>query len=62
MATDVLRLKKEEVAFAAFAAWDVAGSKAYGYSTFWVNRMRVLPEHLGGVADFSDETLEGLLR
>ena len=40
MADEVLGLKKEEVAFAAFAAWDVAGSKAYGYSTFWVNRMR----------------------
>ena len=62
MPVDVLRLKREEIAYAAFAAWDVAGSKAFGYSTFWVNRMRALPEQLGVVADRSDETLEGLLR
>ena len=31
MPDDVLRLKREEIACAAFAAWDVAGSKAYGY-------------------------------
>ena len=32
-------LKKEEVAFAAFAAWDAAGASWFGYPTAWVNRL-----------------------
>jgi 2-haloacid dehalogenase len=59
---DVLRLNRAEIAYAAFAAWDVAGSRAFGYRTFWVNRMRVKPEQLDGAADSTDETLAGLLR
>ena len=38
MGVDAFGMKKEEIAFAAFAGWDVAGAKWYGYPTFWVNR------------------------
>ena len=62
MAVDELRLSREEIVFAAFAAWDVAGAKTFGYPTFWVNRMHSLPEQLGAVADWNDESLRGLLR
>ena len=29
-------MNQGEIAFAAFAGWDAAGAKAFGYPTFWV--------------------------
>lgn len=40
-------LKKEEVAFAAFAAWDAAGASWFGYPTAWVNRLGQQAESFG---------------
>lgn len=42
-----LHLPKEEIAFAAFAAWDAAGSGWFGYPTAWVNRLGQAPETVG---------------
>jgi 2-haloacid dehalogenase len=39
-----LRLRKEEIAFAAFAGWDAAGASWFGYPTAWVNRLAQPPE------------------
>ena len=36
---------------AAFAGWDVAGAKWFGYPTFWVNRSNAAVEQLGVVPD-----------
>ena len=47
MAIDGFKLKREEILFAAFAGWDVAGAKWFGYPVFWVNRFGVPPEELG---------------
>ncbi|HEX6974907.1 MAG TPA: haloacid dehalogenase type II [Vicinamibacterales bacterium] len=41
-----LRLPKKDVLFAAFAGWDAAGAKAFGYPTAWVNRSNQTPEEL----------------
>jgi 2-haloacid dehalogenase len=51
MGLEAFRLKKEEIAFAAFAGWDVAGAKWFGYPTFWVNRLNVPVEELGATPD-----------
>jgi 2-haloacid dehalogenase len=59
MGLDAFKLKKEEIAFAAFAGWDAAGAKWFGYPTFWVNRssapveeLSVMPDGLGsGLGD-----------
>jgi 2-haloacid dehalogenase len=51
MGLEAFRLKKEEIAFAAFAGWDVAGAKWFGYPTFWVNRLNVPVEELGAAPD-----------
>jgi 2-haloacid dehalogenase len=51
MGVDAFGMKKEEIAFAAFAGWDVAGAKWYGYPTFWVNRAGAPLEELGVVPD-----------
>lgn len=62
MATDALGLKREEILFAAFAGWDVAGAKWFGYPTFWVNRLGAPPEELGPLADGMGRGLDDLVR
>lgn len=57
-----LGLKREHIAFAAFAGWDVAGAKWYGYPTFWVNRLKSQPEALGAAADGMGSGLDELVR
>jgi 2-haloacid dehalogenase len=53
LGVDSLKLKKEEILFAAFAGWDVAGAKWFGYPTYWVNRLSSPAEEL-------DATPEGM--
>ena len=42
----LLGLPREQIAFAAFGGWDAAGSKWFGFPTFWVNRLGVTAEEL----------------
>ncbi|HEY6893096.1 MAG TPA: haloacid dehalogenase type II [Rhodanobacteraceae bacterium] len=35
-----LKVAKSDILFVAFAGWDVAGAKAFGFPTFWLNRAR----------------------
>lgn len=51
MAISAFRLKKEEIAFAAFGGWDAVGAKWFGYPTFWVNRTDAAPEELGATPE-----------
>jgi 2-haloacid dehalogenase len=51
MAIDAFGLKREDIAFVAFAGWDVAGAKWFGYTTFWVNRLNLPREELGVAPD-----------
>jgi 2-haloacid dehalogenase len=39
LGVDVLGLRKEEIAFAAFAGWDAAGAAWFGYPSVWINRL-----------------------
>lgn len=61
MGVDVFRLKKEEILFVAFAGWDVAGAKWFGYPTFWVNRLNLPHERLGVSADGVGSNLNDLV-
>ena len=61
LGVDVLKLPKERIAFVAFAGWDVAGAKWFGYPTFWNNRQAAPPEALGVKADSDGATLGELL-
>ena len=38
------KLAKRDILFVAFAGWDVAGAKWFGFPTYWVNRARARPE------------------
>ena len=58
---DTLRLPRDQIVFAAFAGWDAAGAKRFGYPTFWVNRMQALPEELGVRPDASGPSLAELI-
>ena len=56
-----LNLRKEDIVFAAFGGWDAAGAKAFGYPTFWVNRLDLPAEELGVTPDGTSNTFAGLL-
>ena len=62
MALDAFGLPREEIVFAAFAGWDAAGAKWFGYPTFWVNRLDSSAEELGTVPDATGPGLEELVR
>jgi 2-haloacid dehalogenase len=46
MAISAFGLRREEIAFIAFAGWDAVGAKAFGYRTIWVNRSAASTECL----------------
>ena len=54
-------IPRREIAFAAFAGWDAAGAKAFGYPTYWANRLGSPAEEVGASADVVGPNLEGLL-
>jgi 2-haloacid dehalogenase len=62
MAMDKLSLSREEILFVAFAGWDVAGAKWFGYPTFWLNRLASPAEELGVEADASGQDLNSLVQ
>jgi len=61
MGMNAFKLKREEILFVAFAGWDAAGAKSFGYPTFWVNRLNLPAEELGAMADASGQNLTDLL-
>jgi 2-haloacid dehalogenase len=61
MAIDAFGLRKEEILFVAFAGWDAAGAKAFGYQTYWVNRMGLPLERLGAPPDGTANGLHDLV-
>jgi len=62
LGVDALQLPKEEIAFVAFAGWDAAGAKWFGYPTFWNNRQSAPAEALNAEADAAGATLVELLQ
>jgi 2-haloacid dehalogenase len=61
MGVDAFRVPKEEILFAAFAGWDAAGAKRFGYPTFWVNRGNAPLEELGVAPDGTGTGLQDLV-
>ena len=61
LGTDRLQLARPDILFAAFAGWDAAGAKAFGYPTVWVNRFNQPAEELGIQPDHILPDLTGLL-
>jgi 2-haloacid dehalogenase len=61
MGLDAFSLKSGQVLFAAFAGWDAAGAKSFGYPTFWVNRQNQPLEELGVTPDAHGGSLNDLV-
>jgi 2-haloacid dehalogenase len=61
MAIDAFRLRRQEIAFAAFAGWDAAGAESFGYRTYWVNRQNQPAEELGVALHATGTTLTELV-
>ena len=61
LATDALKLAKEQILFVAFAGWDAAGAKAFGYPTYWVNRLNLPAEELDAAPDGAGAGMADLL-
>jgi len=47
MGQSAFELSRNEIAFVAFAGWDVAGATWFGYPTAWLNRTNAAAEQLG---------------
>jgi 2-haloacid dehalogenase len=58
---DALKIRRDEVLFVAFAGWDAAGAKLFGYPTFWMNRQQLPQEEMGVSPDGSGETMRDLV-
>lgn len=62
MGVDAFKLPREHIVFAAFAGWDAAGAKWFGYPTVWVNRRESPVEELGVTPDATGRDLTALTR
>ena len=60
LAPDILGVKTHEIMFVAFAGWDAAGAKWFGYPTFWNNRQGAAQEMLDAKPDGVGSTLTDL--
>ena len=61
LGVDQLKIRREEILFAPFAAWDMAGAKWFGYPTFWVNRLNAPSEELDAEPDGQGDKLNDLV-
>ena len=61
MAMNSLGVELDAVTFVPSAPWDAAGSRWFGYDTFWLNRQDLPAEELDVVAHATAEDMAGLL-
>lgn len=54
-------LPREQIVFTAFAGWDAAGAKWFGYPTVWVNRLQTAAEELDATPDQTGPDLQALI-
>jgi 2-haloacid dehalogenase len=62
LGVESLGLQRNQILFAAFAGWDAAGARLFGYPTFWVNRLKLPAEELDAVPDASGGGLLDLVQ
>jgi 2-haloacid dehalogenase len=60
MGVDAFGLRREQILFAAFAGWDAAGARSFGYPAFWVNRVNQPSEELGIAPNAAGRNLDDL--
>ena len=60
LAVDHLRLAPADIAFVSANGWDAAGAKAFGFTTFWINRNGEPVERHAAEPDFIVGSLANL--
>ena len=60
LAVDRLGLAPAQIAFVSSNGWDAAGAKAFGFTTFWINRDGLPTERHAPAPDFAIESLAAL--
>ena len=60
MAVDHFALPREAIAFVAFAGWDAAGARRFGFPVYWTNRLGQPAEELGAMAELTSAGLGSL--
>jgi 2-haloacid dehalogenase len=58
MVVDRLGVPKHEIGFVSSNGWDAAGARAFGFTTFWINRTGAPVERLGVAPDHEVSGLE----
>ena len=61
LAVDAFGVSRSRILFVAFAGWDAAGAKAFGFPTYWVNRLNLPMERLGVRLDGTGRDLADLV-
>jgi len=61
MALDAFGMRREEIAFVAFAPWDAAGATWFGYPTVWMNRASQPAEALDATPALVTHDLAGVV-
>src|SRR5713226_3489610 len=61
LAPQKLRLATSAIGFISANFWDIAGAKAFGFHTYWVNRSKAPAEELGLVPDATLSSLADLV-
>jgi len=61
MAVDAFGLERDAIVFTAFAGWDAAGAKWFGFPTVWINRLNSPAEELSVMPDLTCNDLSGLV-
>jgi 2-haloacid dehalogenase len=65
LAADRLQFAPAEIGFVSSNGWDAAGAKAFGFTTFWINRLGLPVERHAPEPDYvigSLTTIAGLVR
>jgi 2-haloacid dehalogenase len=61
LATERFGCKPQDISFQSSNRWDIAGAKAFGYCTIWINRTNAPDEYPGLQPDRIVRDLRGLL-
>ena len=61
LGTQKLGVAKGAIGFVSSNFWDVAGAKAFGFRTFWVNRSKAGADELGLIPDATINSLTDLV-
>jgi 2-haloacid dehalogenase len=61
LAVSRLNVPKEKIGFVSSNCWDALGAKAFGFTVFWINRLRAPVDRLGFTPDRVVERLDEIL-